>query len=76
VISNRSARPLNIRAFKKGDVVIHYRKGTIARISGLRWRSETYDMVNLSTGEPFICHPKWWDLCTDPLLVLAAAAVE
>lgn len=65
-------RPLNLKRYKIGDIVVHYRSGVYYRLSGLVIRSECKRWTNLTTGEVEIRHPREFDPCTNPLVVLAA----
>ena len=75
-MQRRPQRPLNLKRWKRGQVVEHYRSGQIYRISGLRWRSECLDVQNLVTGTMEIYHPRMLDPVLNPLTLLAAQAVE
>jgi hypothetical protein len=66
------ARPLNLKRYKKHDVVRHYRHDTIYVVLGGRWRSECLNLLNPATGEREIMHPRFLDPVEEGMLVLAA----
>lgn len=69
-------RPLNLKRYRTGDLVQHYRTGVYYRLSGLVIRSECKRWTNLETGEVEIHHPRMFDPVENPLTVLALESLE
>jgi len=69
-------RPLNLKKYRRGDVVEHYRDGGVLVVVERVWRSECLRLLDACSGEEVIHHPRWLDQITNPLLVLAAQAVK
>jgi hypothetical protein len=65
-------RPLNLKRFRKHDVVCHYRSGRLFVVLSGRWRSECLDLWDVESLEKVILHPRFLDPCENGMLVLAA----
>jgi len=65
-------RPLNLKRFKKYDVVRYYRSDEVYVVLGGRWRSELLTLLNPKTGERVLYHPRFLDPVNEAMLVLAA----
>jgi hypothetical protein len=65
-------RPLNLKRYRKHDVVRHYRTDEIYVVLGGRWRSELLSLLDPKTGEKTLYHPRFLDPCEEAMLVLAA----